>query len=82
MTDAPPVPEAIADSPPSRKLVWLALATAESESLTAAELLERLAVGQGTVYSSLEELNEAGVVESRPSLDMPGTSLHYPAFQS
>lgn len=82
MTDAPPVPEAIADSPPSRKLVWLALATADAECLSATELLERLAVGQGTVYASLEELNEAGAVESRPSLDAPETSLHHAALQS
>jgi Fe2+ or Zn2+ uptake regulation protein len=82
VTDAPPVPEAIADTPPSRKLVWLALATTDAECLTAAELLERLAVGQGTVYESLEELNDAGVVESRPCPNAPETSLHHAALQS
>jgi len=58
--------DAVANLPPSAKLVYLVLQ--EVDPLTQAELRQRTQLPDRTVRSALERLEEAGVIESQPYL--------------
>ena len=62
----PPVPDAIADAPPSRKLIVWTFFLVDEERLTQQELRELTGLSLGAVSHSLRDLRDAGLVEKHP----------------
>jgi len=67
----PPVPDAIADAPPSRKLIVWAFFLVDEERLTQQELRELTGLSLGAVSQSLRDLRDAGLIQKRPDPSNP-----------
>jgi DNA-binding HxlR family transcriptional regulator len=72
----PPVPEAIADAAPSRKLVVWAFLLSDADRLTQEGLRELTGLSLSAVSHSLRDLRDAGLVEKHPDPNNP-VGHHY-----